>query len=44
MRVTITSESGDWKANLYTKDIAVYEVKNQEILDFFIQLGDACKQ
>jgi hypothetical protein len=23
MRVTITSESGDWKANLYTKDIAV---------------------
>jgi phage gp29-like protein len=41
MRVTITSESGDWKANLYTKDIAVYEVKNQEILDFFIQLGDA---
>jgi hypothetical protein len=41
MRVTITSESGDWKANLYTKDIDVYEVKNQEILDFFIQLGDA---
>lgn len=41
MIVTITSESGDWKEMLYTKDIVTYEVKNQEILDFFIQLGDA---
>lgn len=41
MKVTITSESGDWKEMLYTKDIVTYEVKNQEILDFFVQLGDA---
>lgn len=41
MKVTITSESGDWKERLYTKDIVTYEIKNQEILDFFIQLGDA---
>lgn len=41
MKVTITSESGDWKELLYTKDIVTYEVKNQEILDFFVQLGDA---
>lgn len=41
MKVTITSESGDWKEMLYTKDIVSYDVKNQEILDFFIQLGDA---
>jgi len=40
MKITITSESGDWKEMLYTKDIIVYEVKNQEILDFFIQLGE----
>jgi hypothetical protein len=41
MKVTITSECGDWKEMLYTKDIVTYEVKNQEILDFFVQLGDA---
>ena len=41
MKVTIISESGDWKEMLYTKDIVSYDVKNQEILDFFIQLGDA---
>lgn len=41
MKVTITSESGDWKELLYTKDIVTYDVKNQEILDFFVQLGDA---
>lgn len=41
MKITITSESGDWKEMLYTKDKVTYEVKNQEILDFFVQLGDA---
>ena len=41
MKVTIISESGDWKEMLYTKDIVSYDVKSQEILDFFIQLGDA---
>ena len=41
MKVTITSESGDWKEALYTKDIVTYDVKSQEILDFFVQLGDA---
>ena len=41
MKVTITSESGDWKELLYTKDIVTYDVKSQEILDFFVQLGDA---
>ncbi len=41
MKVTITSESGDWKELLYTKDIVTYDVKNQEVLDFFVQLGDA---
>lgn len=41
MKVTITSESGDWKEMLYTKDIVTYDIKNQEILDFFVQLGDA---
>ena len=40
MKITITSESGDWKEMLYTKDIITYEVKNQEILDFFVQLGE----
>ena len=41
MRVTIISESGDWKEMLYTKDIVTYEIKNKEILDFFVKLGDA---
>jgi hypothetical protein len=26
---------------LYTKDIVTYEIKNKEILDFFVKLGDA---
>ena len=38
MRVTIISESGDWKEMLYTKDIVTYEIKNKEILDFFVKL------
>ncbi len=41
MKITITNESGDWKEMLYTKDKVTYEVKNQEILDFFAQLGEA---
>lgn len=41
MKITITNESGDFKEMLYTKDKVTYEVKNQEILDFFSQLGEA---
>lgn len=41
MKITITNESGDWKEMLYTKDKVTYEVKNQEILDFFAQLSEA---
>ena len=39
MKISITNESGDWKEMLYTKDIVAYDVKNQEILDFFAQLS-----
>lgn len=39
MKISITNESGDWKEMLYTKDIVTYDVKNQEILDFFAQLS-----
>jgi len=41
MKITIISESGDWKEMLYTKDKATYEVKDKEILDFFTQLNEA---
>jgi len=41
MKITITNESGDWKEMLYTKDKVTYEVKDQEILDFFSQLNEA---
>ncbi|MDW5300510.1 MAG: hypothetical protein SA378_10285 [Sedimentibacter sp.] len=41
MKITITNESGDWKEMLYTKDKVTYDVKNQEILDFFAQLSVA---
>lgn len=41
MKITITNESGDFKKMLYTKDKVTYEVKNQEILDFFSKLGEA---
>ncbi len=41
MKITITNESGDFKEMLYTKDKVTYEVKSQEILDFFAQLGEA---
>ena len=41
MKITITNESGDWKEMLYTKDKVIYEVKDQEILDFFSNLSDA---
>ncbi len=41
MKITITNESGDCKENLYTKDKVTYEVKDQEILDFFSQLAEA---
>jgi hypothetical protein len=41
MKITITNESGDFKEMLYTKDKVTYEVKNQEILDFFTQLAEA---
>ena len=40
MKITITNESGDFKEMLYTKDKVTYEVKNQEILDFFSQLTE----
>lgn len=39
MKITITNESGDFKEMLYTKDKVTYEVKDQEILDFFSQLA-----
>lgn len=41
MKITITNESGDFKEMLYTKDKVTYEVKSQEIMDFFAQLGEA---
>ncbi len=41
MKITITNESGDFKENLYTKDRVTYEVKSQEIIDFFMQLSEA---
>lgn len=41
MKITITNESGDLKEMLYTKDKVTYEVKDQEILDFFAQLAEA---
>lgn len=41
MKITITNESGDFKEMLYTKDKVTYEVKSQEILDFFSQLAEA---
>ncbi len=41
MKIAITNESGDFKEMLYTKDKVTYEVKSQDILDFFIQLADA---
>ncbi len=41
MKITITNESGDWKEMLYTKDKVTYEVKNQEIFDFFTLLAEA---
>lgn len=41
MKITITNESGDFKEMLYTKDKVTYEVKSQEILDFFTQLAEA---
>ncbi|MGD9569018.1 MAG: hypothetical protein AB7V48_12055 [Sedimentibacter sp.] len=41
MKITITNESGDFKEMLYTKDKVTYEVKKQEILDFFVQLSEA---
>jgi hypothetical protein len=41
MKITITNESGDSKEMLHTKDKVTYEVKNQEIIDFFIQLNEA---
>lgn len=41
MKITITNESGDWKEMLYTKDKVTYEVKNQEIIDFFNHLAEA---
>lgn len=41
MKITITNESGDYKEKLYTKDKVTYEVKSQEILDFFAQLAEA---
>lgn len=41
MKITIISESGDWKEMLYTRDKVTYDVKNKEILDFFLQLGEA---
>lgn len=40
MKISITNESGDFKEMLYTKDKVTYEVKNQEILDFFTQLAE----
>lgn len=41
MKITITNESGDFKEMLYTKDKVTYEVKNQEIIDFFTKLSEA---
>lgn len=41
MKITITNESGDFKEMLYTKDKVTYDVKSQEILDFFTQLAEA---
>lgn len=41
MKITITNESGDLKEMLYTKDKVTYEVKSQEIIDFFSKLSEA---
>lgn len=41
MKITITNESGDCKENLYTKDKVTYEVKSQEIIEFFNKLSEA---
>ena len=41
MKITITNESGDFKEMLYTKDKVTYEVKSQEIIDFFSKLSEA---
>ncbi|MDD4780276.1 MAG: hypothetical protein PHT02_06615 [Tissierellia bacterium] len=41
MKINIISESGDWKEQLYTKDIVTYEIKNQEIIDFFNKLSES---
>jgi len=41
MKITITNESGDWKEKLYTKDKVTYEVKSQEIIEFFTKLSEA---
>lgn len=41
MKITITNESGDFKEMLYTKDKVTYEVKDQEIIDFFSKLSEA---
>lgn len=41
MKINITSESGDWKEKLYTKDKVTYEIKSQEIVDFFIKLNES---
>jgi len=41
MKITITNESGDFKEMLYTKDKVSYEVKSQEIIDFFSKLSEA---
>ncbi|MBP1927076.1 hypothetical protein J2Z76_002949 [Sedimentibacter acidaminivorans] len=41
MKITITNECGDFKEMLYTKDKVTYEVKSQEIVDFFSKLSEA---
>ncbi len=41
MKIIITNESGDFKEMLYTKDKVTYDVKSQEIMDFFAQLAEA---
>jgi hypothetical protein len=41
MKISITNESGDFKEMLYTKDKVTYEVKSQEIIDFFSKLSEA---
>mgnify|MGYP000959726274 CR=1 FL=1 len=41
MKINITNESGDWKEKLYTKDKVTYEIKSQEIIDFFNKLSES---